>query len=301
MIDASAMNRETLAALLRWYADMGVDCALGETPVDRFALSLRSPPPASEAAETVESLPPDASDFAPFEPARRPAPAAPPLSPPPPPPRPSFAPAAALSHDSAAASAREQAESAQSLEELRARLAGFDGCALKNSATQLVFADGAPDARIMIVGEGPGAEEDRIGRPFVGRAGQLLDKMLEAIGLDRAKVYIANVVPWRPPGNRTPTPQELALCLPFIRRQIELVAPDFLVLLGASAAQTLLGEKEGIMRLRGHWRDYPCGDKVIRALPMLHPAYLLRAPMKKAQAWRDLRALKHALDKMDHG
>jgi DNA polymerase len=301
MIDASAMNRETLAALLRWYADMGVDCALGETPVDRFALSLLSPPPAPEAVETVEALPPDASDFAPFEPARRPTPAAPPLSPPPPPPRPSFAPAAALSHDSAAASAREQAESAQSLEELRERLAAFDGCALKNSATQLVFADGAPDARIMIVGEGPGAEEDRIGRPFVGRAGQLLDKMLEAIGLDRAKVYIANVVPWRPPGNRTPTPQELALCLPFIRRQIELVAPDFLVLLGASAAQTLLGEKEGIMRLRGHWRDYPCGDKVIRALPMLHPAYLLRAPMKKAQAWRDLRALKHALDKMDHG
>jgi DNA polymerase len=300
MIDASAINRETLAALLRWYADMGVDCALGETPVDRFAQSLRSQPPAPEAVETVEALPPDASDFAPFEPARRPAPAAPPLSPPPPP-RPSFAPAAALSHDSAAASAREQAESAQSLEELRERLAAFEGCALKNSATQLVFADGAPDARVMIVGEGPGAEEDRIGRPFVGRAGQLLDKMLEAIGLDRAKVYIANVVPWRPPGNRTPTPQELALCLPFIRRQIELVAPDFLVLLGASAAQTLLGEKEGIMRLRGHWRDYPCGDKVIRALPMLHPAYLLRAPMKKAQAWRDLRALKHALDKRDHG
>jgi DNA polymerase len=314
MIDASAMDRETLAAVLRWYADMGVDCALGETPVDRFALSLQSPSPAPQAVaaiEAVETLPPEASDFAPFEPARRPAPNAPPpqrapaapvprapdapLAP-----RPSFAPAAALSHDSAAASAREQAESAQNLEELRERLAAFDGCALKNSATQLVFADGAPDARIMIVGEGPGADEDRIGRPFVGRAGQLLDKMLAAIGLDRAKVYIANVVPWRPPGNRAPTPQELALCLPFIRRQIELVAPDFLVPLGASAAQTLLGEKEGIMRLRGHWRDYPCGDKVIRALPMLHPAYLLRAPMKKAQAWRDLRALKHALDKAGH-
>jgi DNA polymerase len=148
----------------------------------------------------------------------------------------------------------------------------------------------------MVVGEGPGAEEDRSGKPFVGRAGQLLDKMLAAIGLDRTKdVYIANVVPWRPPGNRTPTPQELALCLPFIRRQIELVAPDFLVLLGASAAQTLLDEKEGIMRMRGHWRDYDCGGRTIRALPMLHPAYLLRAPPKKAQAWRDLRALKQAM------
>ncbi len=205
-------------------------------------------------------------------------------------------PAAALSQDSAVASAREQAASAGTLDELREKLDAFDGCALKNAATQLVFADGAPDARVMIVGEGPGAEEDRIGKPFVGKAGQLLDKMLAAIGLDRTKVYIANVVPWRPPGNRTPTPQELALCLPFIRRQIELVSPDFLVLLGASSAQTLLNEKEGIMRLRGHWHDYDCGDRKIKALPMLHPAYLLRAPLKKAQAWRDLRSLRHALD-----
>ena len=205
-------------------------------------------------------------------------------------------PAAAMSQDSGVASAREQAASAATLDELRARLSAFDGCALKNAATQLVFADGAPDARLMIVGEGPGAEEDRMGKPFVGKAGQLLDKMLAAIGLDRTKVYIANVVPWRPPGNRTPTPQELALCLPFIRRQIELVSPDFLVLLGASSAQTLLNEKEGIMRLRGHWHDYDCGDRKIKALPMLHPAYLLRAPLKKAQAWRDLRSLRHALD-----
>jgi uracil-DNA glycosylase len=205
-------------------------------------------------------------------------------------------PVAALSQDSAVASAREQAASAATLDELREKWGAFDGCALKNAATQLVFADGAPDARLMIVGEGPGAEEDRIGKPFVGKAGQLLDKMLAAIGLDRTKVYIANVVPWRPPGNRTPTPQELALCLPFIRRQIELVSPDFLVLLGASSAQTLLNEKEGIMRLRGHWHDYDCGDRKIKALPMLHPAYLLRAPLKKAQAWRDLRSLRHALD-----
>ncbi|MCI4679776.1 uracil-DNA glycosylase [Rhodoblastus acidophilus] len=280
MIDAGAMDRETLAALLRWYAAMGVDCALEDAPVDRFARS---------AQKKAQAEP---------EPAQADPPAPPPApralrQPPPPAPKP----AAALSHETAAASAREQAASAQTLDELREKLASFDGCALKNSATQLVFADGAPDAKIMIVGEGPGADEDRIGKPFVGRAGQLLDKMLAAIGLDRSKVYIANVVPWRPPGNRTPTPQELALCLPFVRRQIELVAPDYLVLLGASAAQTLLNEKEGIMRLRGHWRDYRCGDRTIRALPMLHPAYLLRAPLKKAQAWRDLRALKHALDR----
>ena len=211
-------------------------------------------------------------------------------------PAPAARPAAALSQDSAVASAREQAASAGTLDELRAKLSAFDGCALKNAATQLVFADGAPDARLMVVGEGPGAEEDRIGKPFVGPAGQLLDKMLAAIGLNRTKVYIANVVPWRPPGNRAPTPQELALCLPFIRRQIELVSPDFLVLLGASSAQTLLNEKEGIMRLRGHWHDYDCGGRKIKALPMLHPAYLLRAPLKKAQAWRDLRSLRHALD-----
>ncbi len=308
MTDAGAMDQEALAALLRWYAEMGVDCAVGETPADRFAQSRQIPTPISDRAPSP-ALPPDdfapeplpPPDPAPFEPLRQaplrqaPSRQIPPLAPAPAPRSP--APAAALSHDAAATGAREQAASARTLEELREKLAAFDGCALKHSATQLVFADGAPDAKIMIVGEGPGADEDRIGRPFVGRAGQLLDKMLAAIGLDRTKVYIANVVPWRPPGNRTPTPQELALCLPFIRRQIELVAPDFLVLLGASAAQTLLEEKEGIMRLRGHWRDYHCGTKTIRALPMLHPAYLLRAPLKKAQAWRDLRALKHAIDK----
>ncbi|MGO8738357.1 uracil-DNA glycosylase [Rhodoblastus sp.] len=297
MIDAGAMDRETLAALLRWYDAMGVDCAVSEEPVDRFAQSARMAaaikPPAPEAPllprpaapQPQRPAPPAASPQPP-----RPAPAAA-LSQPP-----RAAPAAALSQDAAAAGAREQAGRAQDLDELRDSLAAFDGCALKYSATRLVFADGAPDAKIMIVGEGPGAEEDRIGKPFVGRAGQLLDKMLAAIGLDRTGVYIANVVPWRPPGNRAPTPQELALCLPFVRRQIELVSPDFLILLGGSSAQTLLNEKEGIMRLRGHWRDYRCGDKTIRALPMLHPAYLLRTPLRKAQAWRDWRTLKHALN-----
>jgi DNA polymerase len=295
MLDVTALDREGLAALLRFYRDIGVDTPVAEAPFDRFAQSQ-----ALEAARRAASEREQAQPAAPAAPPFRETPAPEKrrrLEPAPAPALRRAAPAAAaLTQDAAAASAREQAASARTLEDLREKLAAFDGCALKHSATRLVFADGAPDARVMLIGEGPGADEDRIGKPFVGRAGQLLDKMLAAIGLDRTKVYIANVVPWRPPGNRTPTPQELALCLPFVRRQIELVAPDFLVLLGAAATQTLLGEKEGIMRLRGHWRDYPCGDRMIRALPMLHPAYLLRAPLAKAQAWRDLRALKKAID-----
>ena len=149
--------------------------------------------------------------------------------------------------------AREAAKSAKTLDELRALLEKFEGCALRGTATQLVFADGNPHARIMFVGEAPGYEEDMTGRPFVGRSGKLLDLMMEAIGLDRTRAYIANVVPWRPPGNRTPTPQETAICLPFIRRQIELADPDILVCLGQPATQTLLGTREGITRTRGRW------------------------------------------------
>ncbi len=300
----SAPDHENLAALLRWYVEMGVDCPVSEQPHDRFALSARQ-----KSARVVEAAPeePTPPPPAPAPEAPRPAKratqktdlaAANPAQVNTAQVNPGMA-AAALSHDAATKNAREQAVSAGTLAELREKLAAFEGCALKNSATNLVFADGAENAKIMIVGEGPGAEEDRIGKPFVGRAGQLLDKMLAAIGLDRTKVYIANVVPWRPPGNRPPTPQEVALCLPFVRRQIELVAPDFLVLLGASAAQTLLNQKEGIMRLRGQWREVEFGGRKIRALPMLHPAYLLRAPLKKAQAWRDLRALKAAIEESE--
>ena len=166
---------------------------------------------------------------------------------------------------------------------MRAALEAFQGCSLKATATQLVFADGAPDASIMLVGEAPGADEDRNGRPFVGRAGKLLDRMLASIGLDRTKVYIANVVPWRPPGNRTPTLQETTICLPFMMRQIALVNPRWLVCLGASATQTLLGAKEGITRARGVWREYANEDgRAIPALPMFHPAYLLRRRARSA-------------------
>ncbi len=255
---------------MRWWIEAGVDLAIDETPHDRFA----APPAPRPAAAPAPSLAPAGRPAARIQPA-------------------------AAAPDEARRSAGALAASARDLDELRALLEKFDGCALKATATQLVFADGAPNARVMLVGEAPGADEDRIGRPFVGRAGQLLDRMLASIGLDRGKVYIANVVPWRPPGNRAPTLQETAICLPFIRRQIELVAPKLLVCLGGSSASTLLGLKEGITRTRGQWFDYSLDGAVIKALPMLHPAYLLRQPAQKRAAWRDLRTLARAIKALD--
>ena len=191
--------------------------------------------------------------------------------------------------------AREAASQARTLDELRAILSGFEGCNLRFTATNLVFADGNPQARVMFVGEAPGFEEDIQGLPFVGRSGQLLDRMLKAIGLDRTSAYIANVIPWRPPGNRTPTPQETEICRPFIERQIALADPDVLVPLGGASAKQLLGVTDGILRLRGQWRDYETGLRRIRAIATLHPAYLLRQPLQKKLAWRDLLAIKAAL------
>jgi uracil-DNA glycosylase family 4 len=265
--------------ILRWWREAGIDIAMDETPHDRFAESAAAlarraaaPPTREERVET---------GAAPSPPVRAAAALAATIAPP----------------DEAARSATEAAASARTLEELRAALEAFNGCGLKATATQLVFADGAPEAPIMLVGEAPGGDEDRIGRPFVGRAGQLLDRMLASIGLDRTKVYIANVVPWRPPGNRTPTPQETSVCLPFVRRQIALVNPRVLVCLGGSATQTLLGAKEGITRTRGVWRDYANEDgRAIPALPMFHPAYLLRQPAAKRWAWADLCKLKRAIE-----
>ena len=190
--------------------------------------------------------------------------------------------------------AREAARRAASLDELRAILDRFDGCALKATASQLVFADGNPKARLMFVGEAPGRDEDIEGLPFVGRSGKLLDLMLKAIGLDRTQAYIANIVPWRPPGNRTPTPVETQICLPFIQRQIELCDPDVLVTVGQPSTGALLGI-QGIMKNRGRWFTYHTGTRDIRAIPMLHPAYLLRSPIAKRLAWRDMLAIKKAL------
>jgi uracil-DNA glycosylase len=267
---------ENLAWLLRWYADMGVDIAVDEAPHDRFAET-----PASVSTQAEAKIPPAAPPQT-VEVSRRMMRE----------PAPTF-PAGIIE-----ASALESASAAKSLDGLREKLSRFEGCGLKATATQLVFGDGNPGADIMFIGEAPGADEDRQGVPFVGRAGQLLDKMLASIGLDRSKVYIANVVPWRPPGNRTPTPLETAACLPFTRRQIELVDPKILVCLGAAAAQTLLGSKDGIMRLRGRWLPYLTEENEIRALAMLHPAYLLRQPGQKKLAWQDLRMLSKEINRL---
>jgi len=210
-----------------------------------------------------------------------------------------MAPPRALTDSAAepAQSARALAAQAQTIETLAALVAGFDACPLKRTATNTVFADGNPAAPVMIVGEAPGADEDRIGKPFVGRAGQLLDRMLAAIGLDRTGVQITNVIYWRPPGNRKPTPAEIASCLPFVFRHIVLSRPRVLVLAGGTAASSLLDVSEGITRLRGRWFDLaiPGLDAPLPTLPMFHPAYLLRTPERKREAWRDLLALKGKL------
>lgn len=198
-------------------------------------------------------------------------------------------------------SARSLAQSADSVEALRAALERFEGCGLKHTAMNLVFGDGNPQASVMIIGEGPGAEEDRRGLPFVGPSGRLLDRMLACIGLDRGSVYITNVLFWRPPGNRTPQDTEIAACLPFVERHIELVDPHFLLLLGGKSAKTLLGRSEGILRLRGRWTHYQHVGlaRPIPALATLHPAYLLRQPAQKRLAWRDFLALREALTRGD--
>ena len=277
------LDAQTAAIVLRWYVDAGVDLALDDRAHDRYAES-------AEAARTRRQVAPDPARTRGTQPMRRGEEVG---LPPPAPPR-RAAPVAPLE---AAESARELAASARTLEELSAVLESFDGCPLKASASRLVFADGNPQGGLMLVGEAPGADEDRQGKPFVGAAGRLLDKMLAAIGLTRAEhAYIANIVPWRPPGNRTPTPKETAICLPFIQRQIELAVPRVLVTLGAPSTQTLLGVAEGILKARGRWRELVIGGRAIPALPTLHPAYLLRTPSQKRLAWRDLQAIKKAYE-----
>jgi uracil-DNA glycosylase len=287
-------NVKAARDLLDFYVGAGVDAVLGEEPVDRFADTETIPPPGRSADEVrpvgVDRTADDPTrsvlrtDQPPFSGEGRRADKGGRSTPSP----------VLLPPDAAAAEAREAARNARTLDELCDILAAFEGCALKASATQLVFADGNPQARLMLVGEAPGRDEDLEGRPFVGRSGQLLDRMLAAIGLDRTSVYIANVVPWRPPGNRTPSPQETQVCLPFIQRQIEFCDPDVLVCLGGPSAETLLGQK-GITKIRGRWFSYSTGTREIRAMPTFHPAFLLRSPLQKRFAWRDFLAIKKAL------
>jgi DNA polymerase len=250
-------------AALRWLVEAGADEAIGETPVDRYALSAQ---PVAARPAPVPAMP-----------AVRPA-----------------APTAPLPTPTAAVqSARTLAAAARSLPELAEALAAFDGCPLKRTATNLVFADGNPEARIMLIGEAPGADEDRLGKPFVGVSGQLLDRMLAGVGLDRRSAYITNIIFWRPPGNRPPTAAEVAACLPFVERHIELVMPELLVLLGAPSTQTLLARSDGISRLRGRWFPYQTAGMAnpVPAMPTYHPAYLLRQPAQKRAAWRDWLAI----------
>ena len=260
--------------LLVFYLDAGADALIGEEPVDRMAEGIASPPAAVKSPAAARGTSEGAAGGGQVRNLSTTAPASP---------------------EAAVMAAREAARTAQTLDDLRALLETFEGCALRATATQLVFADGNPQSRVMFVGEAPGYDEDIVGRPFVGRSGKLLDLMMAAIGLDRTSVYIANVVPWRPPGNRTPTPQETAICLPFIRRQVELANPDFMVCLGGPAMQTLLSVKDGITRARGRWLPYDTGTREIRALATFHPAFLLRSPLQKRFAWRDFLALKKAL------
>jgi DNA polymerase len=211
-------------------------------------------------------------------------------------PRPTVAPAAA---PAPAVRARAVADAAGTLEALRHALLHFEGCPLAATATNLVFEDGDPASGLMLVGEGPGAEEDRTGKPFVGPSGQFLDRMLASIGLDRTRCVITNLIPWRPPGNRNPTDAEVLTCLPFLLRHIALVRPRRLVLLGALATRAVTGSTAGIRRLRGSWVDVaiPGLDAPVPALPTLHPAYLLRTPGAKREAWADLLQLRRALDR----
>ena len=284
----SVSTREESLAALRWLIEAGADETLAETPLNRFvsrgaapeAASRQSPkPPLPDPAPRIRSA---GSALQQGE-GRKIA-----------------ASAEAVSLSTAPGAARALAASCHTLAELKTAISGFEGCDLKRTATNTVFADGNPAGRIMLIGEAPGRDEDEQGLPFVGRAGKLLDRMLAAIGLDRTKVYITNVLNWRPPQNRDPTPEEAATCLPFLHRHIELADPQILILLGAVSARHVLGTSEGIMRLRGRWEVFQSVGlgRAIPVMPTLHPAFLLRQPAAKRLAWRDLLAVAEKIDEL---
>lgn len=278
------LDRGSAAAVLRWQMDFGVDETIGEEPLNRFEDARESAqPPREVAAPPVEiSSPQNPVSTKPAQ-QHRESPALIPLTP----------------ADESVSTAREIAARCNSLETLREALKSFDQCPLKATATNLVFADGNPDSGVMIIGEAPGADEDRSGLPFVGVSGKLLDKMLGAISLDRNSAYITNILFWRPPGNRKPTTLESEMCLPFVERHIELVQPKALVVLGGSAATAILETTVGITRLRGKWQNYERGSVQIPVLPTYHPAYLLRQPALKRDAWRDFQSLKERLRSLE--
>lgn len=266
-----AVDPRAAESLLAFWADAGVDATYADAPIDRLA----------EGAAMLRAK-------------SQPQPTAPP-------PRPTLVASGSPNVSTAVAQAKAVADACQDLEQLAAAIAAFDGCPLKTQgAKQAVFSRGPGDAPLMIIGEGPGADEDAQGAPFVGRAGQLLDRMLKAAGLtDRA--FITNTVFWRPPGNRTPTPQEQAICAPFVERAIALVNPKMLMLVGGASAKAMLQREEGILSLRGRWFEWTSSDSAMElpSLPTLHPAFLLRQPAAKKKAWQDLLTLTERLDRPD--
>ncbi len=272
----SASGEETLSALA-WLVEAGADEAIGETPVDRFVArpAAQATPPKAVAPKPAPMRPEGPRPLANITPAN----------------------VAPLATDGFG-SALEISARCNSLAELKAALVAFDGSQLRKLAKNTVFADGNPASGVMFIGEAPGKDEDAAGLPFVGRAGKLLDRMLAAIDLDRTGAYIANVMPWRPPDNRNPDPGEVAMCIPFLRRHIELAQPRILILLGAVAARHVLGLNDGIMKIRGRWLEYRIGTAMIPVMPTLHPAYLLRQPAHKKLAWRDLQAIADKLDSL---
>ncbi len=267
-------HRDALVAALSWQIELGVDEAIGDAPIDRYAEHAKA---RAEAEAARKALPQVGG--------RRDAPKAKTGAPQP---------------DAAQQDANDRAAACQTLDELRDAVAGWEGSSLRRGARNCVFSDGLPGSRVMIVGEAPGREEDIQGKPFVGRSGQLLDRMMAAIGLDRRAqnpaeaVYITNILPWRPMENRTPSASEVAAFLPFIERHVALAKPEFLLLMGGVSAKSLLGVETGILRLRGNWRRW--GPDGLPAMPTLHPAYLLRSPAAKRQVWRDLLSLKAAME-----
>lgn len=280
---ARAPTAGELAALLHFYAEAGVDCALEDSAVDRFDQSRAKAPAAARQPKQRH----DAGQSRPRS-----------ASPPPTPRAPSPQQQATVPDEAAITDARQTARDAQTIEALREALASFNGCNLRFGARSTVFADGNAQSDVMFIGEAPGRDEDRQGLPFVGRAGQLLDKMLTAIELDRTRCYITNMIPWRPPGNRSPTPLEIELCRPFIERHVELVSPKIVVFLGNVSTKALLGTTRGILSLRGTWSEYhPNSDTAIPALPTLHPAYLLRNPAAKKLSWLDFLSIRDRLDR----
>lgn len=275
-----ADTQKTLADLLAWHVAMGADDLVAEHPTDWLARGDR--PPGADLAP-VASAPP----LAPSDP--------PPRVVEPPAPRIAARQFSTASPDEATMAARALAREAASMADLEVLLTRFDGCGLKATAKSLCLFRGSAKARLMLIGEAPGRDEDIAGRPFVGPAGQLLDKMLAAIGLGEGDVHITNIVYWRPPGNRTPTPQEAQVCRPFLDRQIELVGPDIIVTLGGPATKQICNVADGIMKVRGKWHSLSREDGALRVLPTLHPAYLLRTPAAKRQAWRDMLTIEAAL------